>query len=77
MSKKVNEFALKAYIKVDMAKDRAKRELSELSKNELGVSGIVVSLILIAIAIALAIIFKDKIAEFIDKVFKKADDELL
>lgn len=77
MSKKVNELALKAYIKADMAKDRAKKEFYELSADEFGVSGIVVSLILIAIAIALAIIFKDKIAEFIDKVFKKADDELL
>lgn len=73
---KGNELALKAYIKADLAKDRAKRELSELSADELGVSGIVVSLILIAIAVALAIVFRDQIAEFMGNVFDRADDTL-
>ena len=71
---KGTELALRAYVKADMAKDRAKRELFELTSNESGVSGIVVSLLLIAIAVALAIIFREKIGELIDKIFKKADD---
>lgn len=65
---KGTELALRAYVKADMAKDRAKRELSELTSNESGVSGIVVSLILIAIAVALAVIFRDKIKEIMNKV---------
>lgn len=76
LAQKANKLALKAYIKADLAKDMAKRELSELSGNELGVSGIVVSLILIAIAIALAVVFREKISEFMDKVFGNADKTL-
>lgn len=71
---KGTELALRAYVKADMAKDRAKKELSQLAGNESGVSGIVVSLLLIAIAVALAIIFREKIGELIDKIFNKADD---
>ncbi|MEZ3455052.1 MAG: hypothetical protein K1W17_11910 [Oscillospiraceae bacterium] len=76
LAQKANKLALKAYVKADIAKDRAKRELSELSGNEFGVSGIVVSLILIAIAIALAVVFREKISEFMDKVFGNADKTL-
>lgn len=65
---KGTELALRAYVKADMAKDRAKKELSQLAGNESGVSGIVVSLILIAIAVALAVIFRDKIKEIMNKV---------
>ena len=68
---KGTELALRAYVKADMAKDRAKKELSQLAGNESGVSGIVVSLILIAIAIALAVIFRDSIAKFMQNIFKK------
>lgn len=71
---KGTELALRAYVKADMAKDRAKRELSELTSNESGVSGIVVSLLLIAIAVALAIIFREKIGNLIDIIFGKAED---
>lgn len=71
---KCSELALKAYIKADIAKDRAKKEISEFKGNESGVSGLVVSLILIAIAVALGIIFKDKIAVLMDKIFNKTDD---
>lgn len=71
---KGSELALRAYVKADMAKDRAKRELSELTSNESGVSGIVVSLLLIAIAVALAIIFREKIGNLIDIIFGKAED---
>lgn len=76
LAQKANKLALKAYVKADIAKDMAKRELSELSGNEFGVSGIVVSLILIAIAIALAVVFREKISEFMDKVFGNADKTL-
>lgn len=76
LAQKANKLALKAYVKADIAKDRAKRELSELSGNEFGVSGIVVSLILIAIAIALAVVFREKISAFMDKVFGNADKTL-
>lgn len=76
LAQKANKLALKAYVKADIAKDRAKRELFELSGNEFGVSGIVVSLILIAIAIALAVVFREKISEFMDKVFGNADKTL-
>lgn len=69
LMEKGSELALRAYVKADMAKDRAKRELSELTSNESGVSGIVVSLILIAIAVALAIIFRDSIAKFMKDIF--------
>ena len=71
---KGTELALRAYVKADMAKDRAKSELSELTSNESGVSGIVVSLLLIAIAVALAIIFREKIGNLIDIIFGKAED---
>lgn len=70
---KGTELALRAYVKADMAKDRAKRELSELTSNESGVSGIVVSLILIAIAIGLALLFKDKIAALMNKILDDPD----
>lgn len=75
---KGTELALRAYVKADMAKDRAKQELSQLANNEMGVSGIVVSLILIAIAVALAIIFRDSIAKFMKSIFENlpgADDK--
>lgn len=68
LMEKGSELALRAYVKADMAKDRAKKELSQLAGNESGVSGIVVSLILIAIAVALAVIFRDKIKEIMNKV---------
>lgn len=71
---KGTELALRAYVKADMAKDRAKQELSQLAGNESGVSGIVVSLLLIAIAVALAIIFREKIGNLIDIIFGKAED---
>lgn len=71
---KGSELALRAYVKADMAKDRAKQELSQLAGNESGVSGIVVSLLLIAIAVALAIIFREKIGNLIDIIFGKAED---
>lgn len=71
---KGTELALRAYVKADMAKDRAKQELSQLANNEMGVSGIVVSLLLIAIAVALAIIFREKIGNLIDIIFGKAED---
>lgn len=74
LMEKGSELALRAYVKADMAKDRAKRELSELTSNESGVSGIVVSLILIAIAVALAIIFRDSIAKFMKDIFEKMPD---
>ena len=70
---KGTELALRAYVKADMAKDRGKRELSELTSNESGVSGIVVSLILIAIAIGLALLFKDKIAALMNKILDDPD----
>ncbi|MGN0638484.1 MAG: Flp1 family type IVb pilin [Huintestinicola sp.] len=72
---KGSELALKAYVKADIAKDRAKQEISELAHNELGVSGIVVSLILIAIAVGLALAFKDKIAEFMGTIFGNAESQ--
>lgn len=71
---KGTELALRAYVKADMAKDRAKQELSQLANNEMGVSGIVVSLILIAIAVALAIIFRDSIAKFMKSIFEGLPD---
>lgn len=71
---KGTELALRAYVKADMAKDRAKKELSQLAGNESGVSGIVVSLILVAIAVALAIIFRDAIAKFMKDVLSKLKD---
>ena len=73
LMEKGSELALRAYVKADMAKDRAKRELSELTSNESGVSGIVVSLILIAIAIGLALLFKDKIAELMNRILDDPD----
>lgn len=76
-AKKCSDLALNAYVKADMAKDKAKNELSEMANNELGVSGLVVSLILIAIAIALAVIFRGKIADFMDSIFNKAEEDLL
>jgi dipeptide/tripeptide permease len=72
-TRKCSELALRAYVKADTAKDRAKEELSELANNELGVSGIVVSLILIAIAVGLALLFKDQIASFMQDIFDNTD----
>jgi len=74
---KGSELALRAYVKADMAKDRAKQELSQLANNEMGVSGIVVSLILIAIAVGLALLFKDKIKDIMDKILKPEDFETM
>lgn len=69
----LKQFALTAYVKADMAKDRAKKELIELANSEVGVSGIVVSLILIAIAVGLALLFKDQVANFMKKIFDNTD----
>lgn len=74
MMEKANELALKAYVKADVARTKAKQEVTELANNEMGVSGIVVSLILIAIAVALAIIFRDSIAKFMQTIFKGLPD---
>lgn len=76
MIEKANALATFAYIKADMAKDRVKNELSELAHQEMGVSGIVVSLILIGIAAVLAIVFRDNIKDFMDSVFDTADKTL-
>lgn len=73
MIKKANELALRAYVKADIAKSRAKQEITELAHNDAGVSGIVVSLILIAIAVGVALLFKDQIAEFMKKIFDNTD----
>lgn len=67
---------IKFYMAMKNLKGKAKSEFTALAMGEAGVSGIVVSLILIAIAIVLAVIFRDKISELIDKIFNKAEDEL-
>lgn len=71
----LKQFALTTYVKADMAKDRAKKELTELANSEVGVSGIVVSLILIAIAVGLALLFKDQVASFMQEIFDNTNTD--
>lgn len=58
-----NRMALKKYEMISAVKDR----------KEKGISALVVQIFLVVIVVALCIIFRDKIAGFIDKVMGKVD----
>ena len=47
-----------------------------LFKKEDGLSAIVVAVILVVIAVALALVFKDQLAALIQKIFNKADAKI-
>lgn len=58
---KINELTTLAYIKASMAADRAIASLHDIKDDERGSSELVVTLILIGIAAAALIVFKDQI----------------
>ena len=62
-----------AYVKAELAKERVSTALTEFKDDESGVEGFVVALILIGIAAAAAIIFKDKILQWINILGEKIE----
>lgn len=72
---KINELTTLAYIKASMAADRTIASLRDAKDDERGSSELVVTLILIGIAAAALILFKDKIFnEWIPAIMKKLDE---
>lgn len=72
---KINELTTLAYIKASMAADRTIASLRDAKDDERGSSELVVTLILIGIAAAALIIFKDKIFnDWIPAILEKLDD---
>ncbi|MGN0642445.1 MAG: hypothetical protein ACI4JJ_04805 [Huintestinicola sp.] len=73
---KINMLTTLAYVKTMNALDRLSAKKNEIVSDERGLSGIVVTLILIGIAALAAVVFKQQIADFMASVFGKANDML-
>ncbi len=76
----MDKMMFKAWVKAQTAKQAAKEKLL-LAKQAFydeegdGGTGIIVAIILIIIAVSLAIIFRDKIGEFVGKLFNQVDED--
>lgn len=67
-----------AYVKatsaVENVKNRFNTAVSDFKNDERGVEGFVVAIILIAIAAALAIVFRDYLINFMNKLIEKINE---
>lgn len=68
---KFNEITTMAYIKGEAALNKAKNAVMDFNKDERGVEGFVVALILIGIAALLAVAFKDQIEQLMNGLITK------
>lgn len=75
MINKLNQLALKCYIKtcnaLDNAKETLNKDIREFKDDERGISGIVVAILLILIAVALIAIFWENLSEWFDGIWGK------
>lgn len=67
----------KAWVKAQIAKQSAKEEAKKFfSSEDGGADGIIIAVIIIIVVVALGIIFRDKILEWLDTLFGKAESEI-
>lgn len=72
----LNELTTLAYVKADIAKDKAVSAVKSFGSDERGVEGFVVALILIGIAALLATVFQSQITELLKDVMDKVREQL-
>lgn len=65
-----------AYVKGSMAVDKIMSDIETFDKDERGVEGFVVALILVGIAAILAAIFRDSIKEIMESLIQKIKELL-
>lgn len=75
MREKINNLTLKCYIKACCAAERAKaalnKDIREFKDDERGLSGIVVAVLLIVIAVAIIAIFWEKLSAWFEETWNK------
>lgn len=80
MSRKINDLALKAYINASAARDRVKEgvvgarkkisdEIREFNSDERGISGIIIAVLLILVAVVLVAVFWDYISTWFGNIW--------
>lgn len=76
----MNELMFKAWAKAQCAKQQAKKKASALWKTFLeedgGPEAIIIAVIMIIIVVALAVIFREQIGAWVNKLFNSANDEI-
>lgn len=76
----MNELMFKAWTKAQYAKQQAKEKASALwktlSEEDGGPEVIIIAVIMIIIVVALAVIFREQIGAWVNKLFKSADEQM-
>lgn len=75
MDKALFKMWAKAQTAKQAAKERAMAAMRSLREEDGGSEGIIVAIVLIIIVVALCIIFRDWIGEFISKLFGQVDED--
>jgi len=71
MLNKINELSIKAYIKANMAKRRAAQAGKEFLGDERGLSGVVVAVLLILVAVLAVVLLWGNLSKWLDDMWKK------
>ncbi len=69
MKKFLDESTVKSYVNVASNLERAREEVKEFFSDENGLSGVVVAVILILVAVLLLMTFKDNITKLLDNLW--------
>ncbi len=77
---KVREFTFNCWVKGQFAKNAVKDKVQhireEIMSEDGGFEGIIIAVLFIIIIVALAIIFRDKIGEWLNTLFGKAETDI-
>lgn len=73
----MKNFTFKAWAQAQCLKQAAKSKINEFFHDEQGDAGpIIIGVIIIVIAVALAVIFRDQLASWLDSLFNAANDDI-
>lgn len=71
----MQDVMFKCWAKAQIAKQQAKQNIKSFFSEENGAEGLIVAIILIVIVIAIAVVFREQIFGWVEKLFKAGDDD--
>lgn len=72
----MQDVMFKCWAKAQIAKQQAKQNIKSFFSEETGAEGLIVAIVLIVIAVAVAVIFRDQISSWVSKLFAAGNASL-
>lgn len=69
----MQDVMFKCWAKAQIAKQQAKQNIKSFFSEETGAEGLIIAIVLIVIAVAIAVVFRDQISNWVNDLFTAAD----